>query len=65
MKYVDPFYTYRVANPVNSKEAWEFLKSGKIVWFNPLPSQVYPEHYMTFMKMTQLDEFALPIGTAI
>lgn len=62
MKCRDPLCGHCVRAPIKCVKAWEYLKQRDFIWFNPLPSQTHPNHYMTFVEMNELDNTALPKG---
>ena len=65
MKCYDPACNHCVRNPPKSSPAWKFLKERNFIFFNPLPSQEYPEHYMKFIEMGKIDDEALPKGDSL
>ena len=62
MKCYGPTCVYCAKNSPKPSLAWDFLKNRNFIWFNPFPSQEYPEHYVTFIEMSKIDNEALPKG---
>ena len=62
MKCYDPTCVYCAENPLKPSFALDLMKDRNFIWFNPLPSQKYPEHYMNFIEISKIDNEALPKG---
>ena len=60
MKCYNPTCVYFAKNPPKPSLALDFLKDRSFIWLNPLPSQEYPKHYMTFTEMSKIENEALP-----
>ena len=62
-KCADPRCLHCSKRPVIAKEAWDYLKERDFKWANPVPSLNYPNHYITFVEVSQLDKDFLLTGT--